>query len=138
MLIAKIENNKPIIADYRNLFPNVSFPDSGPDDSFLLENNCMRVDSFIPHDRNTHKLIPTEPYIINNKILTVKLEQKTETEITAEINALESIRIQNITRQRAEAYKNESDPIFFKWQRNEATEEEWLTKVTEIKERFPK
>lgn len=42
------------------------------------------------------------------------------------------------TRQnRAEAYRNESDPIFFKWQRGEATQEEWLTKVEEIKARFP-
>ena len=39
---------------------------------------------------------------------------------------------------RAYAYKVESDPIFFKWQRGEATEQEWLDKVNEIKQRFPK
>lgn len=39
---------------------------------------------------------------------------------------------------RAEAYRNESDPLFFKSQRGEATEEEWLDKVAEIKARFPK
>jgi len=39
---------------------------------------------------------------------------------------------------RANAYREESDPIFFKSQRGEATEQEWLDKVNEIKQRFPK
>ena len=39
---------------------------------------------------------------------------------------------------RAEAYKNESDPLFFKAQRQEIPMQEWLDKVTEIKERFKK
>jgi hypothetical protein len=38
---------------------------------------------------------------------------------------------------RARAYRNESDPLFFKWQRNEAAEQEWLDKVAEIKARYP-
>jgi hypothetical protein len=38
---------------------------------------------------------------------------------------------------RASAYRDESDPLFFKWQRGEATEQEWLDKIEEIKERFP-
>jgi hypothetical protein len=38
---------------------------------------------------------------------------------------------------RAEAYRNESDPLFFKSQRGEATEQEWLDKVNEIKLRYP-
>ena len=40
-------------------------------------------------------------------------------------------------RDRAEAYREESDPLFFKAQRGEATMEEWLAKVQEIKSRFP-
>jgi len=32
-------------------------------------------------------------------------------------------------------YRNESDPLFFKWQRGEVTQEEWLAKVAEIKAR---
>lgn len=35
------------------------------------------------------------------------------------------------------AYMKEADPIFFMSQRGEATQEEWLAKVAEIKERFP-
>lgn len=38
--------------------------------------------------------------------------------------------------QRKAAYQNEADPLFFKWQRGEGTQEAWLAKVAEIKVRF--
>lgn len=38
---------------------------------------------------------------------------------------------------RGKAYVVESDPIYFKWKRGEATEQEWLDKVAEIKTRYP-
>ena len=38
---------------------------------------------------------------------------------------------------RAAAYKEEADPLFFKAQRGEATTDEWTAKVAEIKARFP-
>ncbi len=37
---------------------------------------------------------------------------------------------------RKEAYREESDPLFFKWQRGEVTQQEWLNKVNEIKQRW--
>ena len=37
---------------------------------------------------------------------------------------------------RAEAYKNESDPLFFKAQREEITMQVWLDKVNEIKAKY--
>lgn len=40
-------------------------------------------------------------------------------------------------RQRAEAFVKEADPLFFGWQRGENTEQVWLDKVAEIRERFP-
>jgi hypothetical protein len=43
-----------------------------------------------------------------------------------------------IDQQRQSAYQTESDPLFFKHQRGEATEQDWLDKVAEIKARFPK
>ena len=39
---------------------------------------------------------------------------------------------------RKAAYLAEADPLFFKAQRGEATEQEWLDKIAEIKARFPK
>ena len=38
---------------------------------------------------------------------------------------------------REQAYKTESDPLFFKWQRGEITEQEYLSKVEEIRARYP-
>ena len=42
-----------------------------------------------------------------------------------------------VTNARATAYRNESDPLFFKAQRGEATMEEWQAKVAEIRARYP-
>jgi len=38
---------------------------------------------------------------------------------------------------REQAYKTESDPLFFKWKRGEITEQEYLSKVEEIRARYP-
>ena len=38
---------------------------------------------------------------------------------------------------RADAYRAEADPLFFKAQRGEATMDEWLALVAEIKMRYP-
>jgi hypothetical protein len=38
---------------------------------------------------------------------------------------------------RAAAYTEEADPLFFKYQRGEATEQEWLDKIEEIRIRYP-
>jgi len=39
---------------------------------------------------------------------------------------------------RATAYREEADPLFFKYQRGEATKEEWLASIEAIKARYPK
>jgi hypothetical protein len=46
-----------------------------------------------------------------------------------------SNRTQSVYRQ--EAYSKEADPINFMMQRGDATEQEWLDKIAEIKARFP-
>ena len=38
---------------------------------------------------------------------------------------------------RQAAYMKEADPLFFKYQRGEATEQEWLDKIEEIRARYP-
>jgi hypothetical protein len=38
---------------------------------------------------------------------------------------------------RLKAYEKESDPIFFKWQREEATQQEWLDAVAKVPLQFP-
>ena len=42
-----------------------------------------------------------------------------------------------IENQRKVAYQQEADPLFFSYQRGEATEQEWLDKVAEIKLAYP-
>jgi hypothetical protein len=44
---------------------------------------------------------------------------------------------EQISTLRRQAYQLEADPIFFKWQRQEATEQEWLDKIAEIRARYP-
>ncbi len=61
------------------------------------------------------------------------IRDKTSEELVQE----ELERKTKIEQQRSEAYRNESDPIFFKYQRGEATQQEWLDKIAEIKARFP-
>lgn len=40
-------------------------------------------------------------------------------------------------KKREATYTVESDPVFFKWQRGEATQQQWLDKIEEIKLRYP-
>lgn len=39
--------------------------------------------------------------------------------------------------QRHAAYTAEADPLFFKWQRGNGTEQAWLDKIAEIRARHP-
>ena len=38
---------------------------------------------------------------------------------------------------RQAAYQAEADPLFFKWQRGESTEQAWLDKIAAIRQRYP-
>jgi hypothetical protein len=73
-----------VVADYRKIFPNVSFPASGPSDKFLSERKAVRVNQFIPHDRATQKLVACAPYVQDGWAYTVKVESKTAEEIIAD------------------------------------------------------
>jgi hypothetical protein len=101
MLIAKIENGQVYtVADYQSLFPNTSFPSTGPSNEFMVENSCMFVNTYKPYDPNTQKLVPANPAYIEiddplkplNWVYTVEVAELTPEEI-AQIN--ESKRQQN-------------------------------------------
>jgi hypothetical protein len=61
--------------------------------------------------------------------------------ITPEVEELEpetpEQALERIRQQRKAAYEDEADPLYFKAQRGEATMEDWLAKVEEIKQRYP-
>jgi uncharacterized protein YdaT len=76
---------------------------------------------------------PTVEIKSTEVVETKTYRQKTQEEIEVE-KQLTSVANKNL---RAKAYVEESDPLFFKAQRGEATTEEWLAKVEEIKVRYP-
>jgi hypothetical protein len=81
--------------------------------------------------------VPSAPYIEDSQVFLVTVETKTQDEIAAETAAaIVSTNMQNKA-SRAAAYVLEADPLFFKSQRGEATNQEWLDKVAEIKAKFP-
>jgi hypothetical protein len=63
-----------------------------------------------------------EPYVAQ--------PEPTEAELIAQHN-------KEMEAKRIAAYRNESDPLMFKWQRGEATQQEWLDAVASIKARYP-
>ena len=84
MLIAKIEDGQVInVSDYRDMFPNTSFPASGPDAEFLAANSCMTVTVWKPYDQLTEKLASVPPYIEGDTVYTIAVEPLTPEEIEA-------------------------------------------------------
>lgn len=79
MLIAKPNNDTFDVADVRDFFPNVS----NPNDDFFVEQGYYKVNLFIPHDKDTHKLVESKPYLQDGWVYTVKLEPLSADELAA-------------------------------------------------------
>lgn len=54
----------------------------------------------------------------------------------AQVLERQAANIENIRQEKLQRYRDEADPIFFKWQRGEATQQEWLNKVAEIQQQY--
>lgn len=76
-----------VVADYRSIFPNTSFPSGGPSDEFLEEEGAYKVNLWLPHDSATEKLVSCDPYIQDGWAYTVKVEAKTQEELAADLEA---------------------------------------------------
>lgn len=82
MLIAKIQDDTVVaVSDYREMFPNTSFPNSGPDAEFLQENSCLPVCVFKTYNSLTEKLAAVPPYIEDGQVFTIAVEPLTPEEI---------------------------------------------------------
>jgi hypothetical protein len=79
-------------------------------------------------EQPTHNFLYTYTYSAENGW--VIADQDMYNALLAEINS-------TIKKQRKAAYTVESDPIFFKSQRGEATNQEWLDAIAAIDARFP-
>jgi len=78
MLIA-IVNGQTVeqVGDYQVLFPNTSFPASGPTPEWMAENSCMYVNTYLPYDQTTQVLTQVAPYIKDAVVYTIQVEQMT-------------------------------------------------------------
>ena len=73
------------VAHYKQMFPNTSFPASGPSDDFLASQGAVKVSMFRDHDRATQKLVSCDPVVENGFAYVVEVVDKTEEEIAADV-----------------------------------------------------
>tara|TARA_R100001015_G_scaffold10830_1_gene4467 strand:+ start:2358 stop:2792 length:435 start_codon:yes stop_codon:yes gene_type:complete len=79
----------------QQLFPNTSFSGSGPNSSFIADNNLVELVETLSFTLPTQKMSSVEPYLNNGKAYNVKVEPTTTEEQTALTNSQwESIRDQ--------------------------------------------
>lgn len=76
MLIA-IVNGQTVeqVGDYQVLFPNTSFPSSGPTPEWMAENSCLPVTVWLPYDSTTQYLESVAPYRNGDTVYTVQVAQ---------------------------------------------------------------
>ena len=82
MNIALVDNGQvTAVGDYRALFPQTSFPPSGPSDEFLAANSAMKVNVWLPYDQMTQQLAACTPYIQGDWVYTVEVVPLTPEQI---------------------------------------------------------
>jgi hypothetical protein len=137
MAYVKIVNGQPALYSYGQLRrdnPNTSFP-KHPDDAFLAQWGMYPLTLVpLPDVDYTKNVEEGTPALIDG----VWTQVWVVTDATAEeIEQRKANQLESIKQQRAYAYRDEADPLFFKAQRDEGTIEEWEAKVQEIRDRFP-
>lgn len=78
------------IADHKTLFPNVSFPSSGPDATWLAANSCAEVVKFLAFDSASQKNEGVDPYLDNGKVYTRRVVDLTLDDVASRTAALEA------------------------------------------------
>lgn len=82
MKVAKLLNDVFYISSIYEMYPHVSFPDTGIPDSFLEENNLHKVIDYIDHDQTYKNLVKLNvPTLIGDYVYTVELIDKSPSEI---------------------------------------------------------
>lgn len=90
-----INGNITKVGDYRDVFPNTSFTDNGPDDIFLAENSAKRVNRFKSFDRLTQCLVNVAPYEEGDWVYTAEVRDLSAEEIQqSQISTFQQIRAQ--------------------------------------------
>lgn len=124
------------VGDLRRDNPNTSFPKHVPETTMAAFGMFpVGYEAAPDYDPMTHRIEHSNmPVLKDGKwVLT-----KTVVPLTAEQIADRLAQRQaQVDEQRRAAYQTESDPLFFKWQRGESTEQEWKDAVAAIQARFP-
>ena len=135
-MFAKIENNQvaqwPIVSIYP-LFPNTSFP--SPLTPADMPEGYVIVGNIAPPQHGPdQKVVPSLPVKQGNQWV----QGWDVVDMTpAEIQERNARAAEQRKQARAEAYRTESDPLFFQEQRGEVPAGTWLAKVEEIKAQYP-
>ena len=88
MKIARLDGNTIAeIAEHKSLFPNTSFPKSGPDADWLAANSCAEVVVFLAYDSATQKNEAVTPYLSDGKVYTRRVTDMTSEEQAAVVTA---------------------------------------------------
>jgi len=103
MKIARLDGSTIAeIAEHKSLFPNTSFPASGPDSNWLAANSCAEVITFLAYDSATQKNESVTPYLSGGKVYTRRVTDMTTSEKAAVVTAANT---EVATRNRAERDK---------------------------------
>jgi hypothetical protein len=74
------------IGHYKTMYPNVSFPASGPDDGWMTQNNAKFVLSTKTFNRATQRLEAVDAYVDGDYVYTVKVVNLTDQETSDAAN----------------------------------------------------
>ena len=111
--------------------PQISFP-TAPSDTLLAEYGVFPVSPTAQptYDAATQKLAEGTPTESQGRWVQVWEVVALTAEELAE-------RAEQLRMERQAAYQAEADPLYFKWQAGEGTQEAWVAKRAEIKARYP-
>ena len=88
MQIARLDGSTiSEIAEHKSLFPNTSFPKSGPDADWLAANSCAEVVVFLAYDSATQKNESVTPYLQDGKVYTRRVTDMTSEEQAGVVTA---------------------------------------------------
>lgn len=66
MLIVKEQENGNLVSgQIWELFPDTSFPETGPNGDWYAENKCYKVNMMVTYDPETEILVNVTPYIVD-------------------------------------------------------------------------
>jgi len=83
MRIASVQNGVITnVGHYKTMFPNVSFPTSGPDTDFLTANGCVLVADTLPYNPSTEQLVNVSPYLDGDICRTVAVQSLSQEELS--------------------------------------------------------